>query len=210
MLEEVIKAGGGSFLIFGVVVALGFYAVRGVFGLHGRRGQHRKEFLELWSDGRKRDALWLQMAVRHVFGSYLPTPVIRLALSCPDSGQSLVDLSSLWGLLVYDSASQKVGWRQGWHATLRRRRVARVVLMLGYFAAMLAAAGGAYSSALLGPGSAMGWVYGFFAAIMAVLAFLCVEHEDKFAVSVRVGDAWVKRINRAAQRARKRRPPPAS
>lgn len=210
MLEEVIKAGGGSFLIFGVVVALGFYAVRGVFGLHGRRGQHRKEFLELWSDGRERDALWLQMAVRHVFGTYLPTPVIRLALSRPDSAQSLADLSSLWALLIYDSATQKVAWRQGWHATLPRRRFASIVLIVAYFAAMFAAAGGAYTSAQLGPGSAMGWIYGFFAAIMAGLAFLCVEHEDKFAISVRVGDDWVKRINRTAQRARKRRPTPSN
>lgn len=210
MLEEVIKTGGGSFLIFGVVAALGFYAVRGVFGLHGRRGQHRKEFLELWSDGRERDALWLQMAVRHVFGTYLPTPVIRLALSRPDSSQSLIDLSSLWGLMVYDGTSQKVRWRQGWHATLPRRRFARVALLLGYLAAMSAAVGGAYTSALFGPGSAMGWIYGFFAAIMAGLAFLCIEHEDRFGVSVRVGDDWVKRINRAAQRARKRRSASAS
>lgn len=205
MLEEVIKAGGGSFLIFGVVVALGFYAVRGVFGLHGRRGQHRKEFLELWSDGRDRDALWLQMAVRHVFGAYLPTPVIRLALARPDSSQSLIDLSALWGMLAYDSASQKVRWQSRWYTTLARRRFLRATVMVGYFVAMLTAAGAAYVAARHGPGSAMGWVYGFFSAIMAGLGYLCVDREDTLAISVRVGDPWIKRINRASQRARKRR-----
>lgn len=205
MLEEVIKAGGGPFLIFGVVVALGFYAVRGVFGLHGRRGQHRKEFLELWSDGRDRDALWLQVAVRHAFGAYLPTPVIRLALTRPDSSQSLLDLSALWDMLGYDSASQKVHWRHRWHATLPRRRWLRVALIAGYFLAMLAAAGGAYTSAQHGSTSAAGWIYGFFTAVMLGMAYLCVEHEEKIGVSVRVGDAWIRRINRASQRARKRR-----
>lgn len=205
MLEEVIKAGGGPFLIFGVVVALGFYAVRGVFGLHGRRGQHRKEFLELWSDGRDRDALWLQVAVRHAFGAYLPTPVIRLALARPDSSQSLIDLSAIWDMLAYDSTSQKVHWRYRRHATSSRRSWLRRALILGYFLSMFAAAAGAYSSAQHGSTSAVGWIYGFFTAVMIGMAYLCLEHEDKIGVSVRVSDAWIKRINRASQRARKRR-----
>jgi hypothetical protein len=204
MLQEIVKTGGGSFLIFGVVFALGFYAVRGVFGLHGRRGQHRKEFLELWSDGRERDALWLQVAVRHVFGAYLPTPVIRLALARPDSSQSLLDVSTLWDLFDYDSVSQKVSWRRAWHASSARRRFARAALMAGYFAAMFAAVASAYVSSVYGPGSVLGWVYGVFAAIAAMLGYLCLDRGDMLAVSVRVGDAWMNRINRAARRARTR------
>ena len=204
MLQEIIKTGGGSFLIFAVRFLIGLYAVRGVFGQHGRRGQHRKEFLEMWADGRTRDALWMQTAVRHVFGAWLPTPVIRLALARPDSGQSLVDLSELWSLLEFDSGSQQVRWRRAWHATRARRQAVRVAMQALYFVCAFAAVGGAYVSAYHGTGTVTGWIYGFFAAVMIGMAFLCLASDDTFAASVRAGDAWVNRINRAAKRPRKR------
>lgn len=204
MLQEIIKTGGGSFLIFGVVFALGFYAVRGVFGLHGRRSQHRKEFLELWADGRPRDALWLQVAVRHVFGSYLPTPVIRLALRQPDSSQSLSDLSELWDLLDYDSNTQTVRWRRARHSTAVERKRARCLRLAGYFICACGAALAAFISARSGPGTLGGWAYGFLAPVAGWLAVVCLMREEVFAVSVRAGDAWVNRINRAAKRPRKR------
>ncbi|UHQ23825.1 hypothetical protein LVB77_03690 [Lysobacter sp. 5GHs7-4] len=204
MLEEVIKAGGGSYLIFGVVAALAFYAIRGLFGLQTRRGQHRREFLELWSDGRPRDALWMQVAVRHLYGSHLPSPVIQLALARPDSSQALSDLSELWDLLVYDGSTRKVRWRRASHSTMARRKLLRVGLLLAYLVCALFAVFCGYVSARFGPYTLNGWVYGFCGAVVGFMAYICITKEDSVAVAVRVGDAWVNRINRAAIRSRKR------
>jgi hypothetical protein len=115
-----------------------------------------------------------------------------------------LDVSTLWDLFDYDSVSQKVSWRRAWHASSARRRFARAALMAGYFAAMFAAVASAYVSSVYGPGSVLGWVYGVFAAIAAMLGYLCLDRGDMLAVSVRVGDAWMNRINRAARRARTR------
>ncbi|WP_157499249.1 hypothetical protein [Lysobacter sp. Root604] len=205
MLQDIIKAGGTSFLIFGVVFAIGLYAVRGLHGLQGRRGQHRREFLELWADGRPRDALWLQVAVRHAYGTHLPAPVIRLGLTRPDSSQALVDLSELWDLFHYDSDTQTVRWFHRHHATLRRRKLALALVVIGYFSFALTAVVTAYVTAHYGPSTAFGWIYGFFTAIAAWVAFSCLIRMETLTVAVRVGDAWIKRINRASRRARKRR-----
>lgn len=48
LIKDVIAAGGPCLLIPVVLLALLFYAVRGLFGLHGRRSQNRREFLEHW------------------------------------------------------------------------------------------------------------------------------------------------------------------
>lgn len=205
MLQEIIKIGGGPYLIFGVILALVLYVVRGVHGLHSRRSQHRKDFLELWADGRARDALWLQMAILYVFGKQLPTPVIRLALSRPDSSQSLSDLSEFWDLLDYDSDTQQVRWRQGEHALLAKRKFSQRLRLAGYFSCAGLAAISIFVSAFFGASSAVGWSYGLLAPILIWRAFLFLTREETFAVAVRVGDGWVKRINRAAQRARQRR-----
>lgn len=205
MLEEVIKAGGGSYLIFGVVFALVLYAIRGLFGLQTRWGQHRREFLELWADGRPRDALWMQVAVRHLYGARLPAPVIQLALTRPDSLQALYELSEIWDLLEYDGSARKVHWRHARHSTLKRRQYLRATLSVAYMACALFALFCAYVSANSGPHTLAGWVYGFCAAVTGILAYLCLHKEDGLAMSARVGDAWVSRINRAAIRARKRR-----
>ncbi|HJS35730.1 MAG TPA: hypothetical protein VJ766_09575 [Pseudoxanthomonas sp.] len=205
MLEELIKAGGASYLIFGVMFALAFYAIRGLFGLQTRWGQHRREFLELWSDGRPRDALWMQVAVRHLYGVRLPAPVIQLALTRPDSSQALVELSELWDFLEYDGGTRKVRWRRRVLVTTARRKLVRVGLFIAYMILALFAVFCAYVSARHGPQTLGGWTYGFCAAVMGFLAYVCLTKEDSVAVAARVGDAWVNRINRAAVRSRKRR-----
>ena len=78
-MKELIEVGGANFLIPAVLSILVFYAIRGLFGLHGRRSQHRKEVLELWDGARSQDDVWLEIVVRHLVGVYLPAHAIRLA-----------------------------------------------------------------------------------------------------------------------------------
>jgi hypothetical protein len=95
LVKEIIAAGGSNLLIPAVLFVLMLYVTRGLSGLHGRRSQNRKEFLELWDSTRSQDDLWLEVVVRHLFGSYLPARIIRLALAQPDKAQSLLDLGEL-------------------------------------------------------------------------------------------------------------------
>ncbi|EGD18123.1 hypothetical protein XGA_3286, partial [Xanthomonas hortorum ATCC 19865] len=44
MFKDMIAAGGPGLLIPIVLFALIIYATRGLFDLHGRRSQHRREF----------------------------------------------------------------------------------------------------------------------------------------------------------------------
>ncbi len=133
LVKEIIAAGGSALLIPAVLFVLVLYVIRGLSGLHGRRSQNRKEFLDLWDSTRSQDDLWLEVVVRHLFGSYLPARVIRLALAQPDKAQSLLDLAELWPLFRFDPASQTVSWLHKRHDTLKRLKAGRTMLLGGRF-----------------------------------------------------------------------------
>jgi hypothetical protein len=90
-MKELVEAGGAGFLIPAVLFAIVLYAARGLFGLHDQKSKIRREFLELWDRARSQDDLWLEVAVRHWMGAYLPAHVIRLAFEQPDKSQSLIE-----------------------------------------------------------------------------------------------------------------------
>ena len=115
MFKDLISAGGPGLLIPVVLFALLFYAIRGLFGLHGRRSQHRREFLEHWDVKRIDDDLWLEVTIRHLYGTHLPAHVIRTAFAHPHTSQALLDLSELWPLLDYAPETRGVSWRHKRH-----------------------------------------------------------------------------------------------
>lgn len=198
MIKEIIEAGGSGYLIPAVLFILMLYAIRGVFGLQGRRSQHRKEFLEVWDSSRAQDDLWLEVAVRHLFGTYLPARVIRLALAQPDMSQGLLDLAELWPLFRFDPDSQTVRWMHRRHLKQRQRQKGRYVLLAGYFVCALMAALSALVAFQSGPSAALGWVFGICAMVLGFLAFICLAREDTIKVAATVGDDWLARINRSA------------
>jgi len=197
-MSEILAAGGSGYLIPIVLFVLMLYAIRGVFGLHGRRSQHRKEFLDLWSDSRRHDDLWLEVAIRHLFGTYLPAPIIRIAMERPDKSQALLDLSELWPLLHFDPDSRAVRWLHKRHQTIQKRQAGRVLLIAGYFACAIVAILAALVASQSGPGTFVGWVYGVCAVVTGFVAFICLMREDTIKVAAVVGEGWVNRINRFA------------
>ncbi len=121
-MKELVDIGGIGFIIPAVLGLVVFHIARGLFGMHGRRHQSRKEFLELWDETRAGHDLWLETIVRHLIGTYLPAHVIRLALACPDKAQSLFDLSELWPLLRYDREARTVTWLHPRHRAAEKRK----------------------------------------------------------------------------------------
>lgn len=194
-MKELIEVGGSAFLIPAVLFGLVLYAIRGVFGLHGRRSQHRKEFLELWDASRSKDDLWLEVAVRHLFGTYLPARVIRLAMAQPDKSQALLDLCELWPLFRFDPDSQTVRWLHSRHETRAKRKFGRVLLLTGYFFLFILAALSAFAMFRFGPNTLSGWSYGIFAVAVGFCSVMCLMRADTIEIAATVGDDWLIRIN---------------
>lgn len=197
-MKEILEAGGAGFLLPAVLFVLVLYAVRGIFGLHGRRGQHRREFLELWDKSRSTDDLWLEVSVRHLFGTYLPSHVIRLALEQPNRSQSLLELSAIWDLFTFNPDDQTVHWNGTVLARLARSRHGSALCLITYFVLASAAALMGLLAAHSGHTSFAGWVYGISAVVTGFVAFICLTHEETVKTGRRVGDRWVALTNRLA------------
>ncbi len=202
LLDKILEMGGQGFIIPAVLSVLVLYATRGLFGLHGRRSQNRKDFLELWDSARSQDDFWLEVVVKHLIGVYLPAHVIRLALAQPNRSDALFELAELWPLWRYRPDAEKVEWLNRHHQAISKRKAIRKIIFLAYFACAGIAVCAAVAGAYFGHGTFSGWVYGAFAVIMAVAAIGCVLRDDTMRIAVEVGDEWVDRINRSASPSR--------
>ncbi|GEM_PF-1288391 len=207
VFSDLVSAGGPGLLIPVVLFGLLLYAVRGLFGLHGRRSQHRREFLEHWDRQRIDDDLWLEVTIRHLYGTSLPAHVIRAALAHPHASQALFDLSELWELLDYDAETRCVRWRHARHGRPGVRRFLRYWPEFRYaLFALVAVLAGYIATRASGVGQ---WVFSSLALITGAGAFLSVWHGEDIKAAARVGDAWVQRINAAAPSAAPGLPPVA-
>jgi hypothetical protein len=194
-MGEILATGGKEFLLPVSLFFLTLYAARGLFGIHGRRSQNRKEFLELWSEARAQSDLWLEVSVRHLFGTFLPAHIIRLALKQPDRGQALAELSELWPLLHLDRDTLQVRWLYRRHCAPKRRRFVRALVSIAYFACAGASIFGARLAFHYGSDSFSGWLYGVGAIVSGITAYICLAREDAMKTAVRVGEEWLTRIN---------------
>lgn len=197
-LDKIIEMGGQGFVLPALLSVLVLYAIRGLFGLHGRRSQHRKEFLELWDSARSQDDFWLEVVVKHLVGVYLPAHVIRIALAQPNRSDALFELAQLWPLWRYQPDVMKVEWINRHHQVLSKRKLVSKFIFAAYFSCATISVAGAVVAAHFGHGAISGWVYGLFAAIMAVAAISCIFFDETIKIAVDVGDDWVDRINRSA------------
>lgn len=193
VIKDVIAAGGPSLIIPVVLFALLFYAVRGAFGLHGRRSQHRREFLEHWDPKRIDDDLWLEVTIRHLYGTTLPAHVIRTAFKHPHTSQALLDLSELWIFFRYDPATRTVRWQHSRHHHATARGLLRHWPVVRYLLFAFTGVGAMYYAARIE--GLNQWAFSILALIMWVCAFLSLWHGDAEKTAASVGEAWIDRIN---------------
>lgn len=195
MIKDIVDAGGPSLLIPAIIFILVLYAARGLFGLHGRKGQHRKEFLDLWDRTKAEDDLWLEVTVRHQFGTYLPAHIIRIALKHPASSQALVDLSELWALLRYEASTQSVRWKHPRYEKLHRSPLRRSWPFIAYV--LLASLGGL--SALIAYHADhslfVRWTYSFLSVVLIGAALIQLMRDEAIKVAAESGNEWIHRIN---------------
>jgi hypothetical protein len=150
VLTELLKEGGGEWVVPLAIVAAGFVVVKGIFGLSRSRSQDRKDFLELWAKADKADDLWLQVAVRHLFGDVLPPTLIRRFLTHPQGARALGDLAYAWPFLDMDEATGELRWRSERHYSKRVRLWERRGLIAIYVTVGFAMFGFAWLAVLSG------------------------------------------------------------
>lgn len=197
-MKELVEAGGVGYLIPAVLAALVLYLVRAVFGLYVQRNSTRKEFLEMWERSRSEDDVWLEVAVRHWVGTYLPAHVIRLALVQPDKAQSLFELSELWPFLLYDRATRTVRWRSPRLKTLERSKSGRWIWMAGYVVLMVCAMWYGVAAYQMTEINGTRWLYSGAALAFFIFALIALLREDSSKVITASGEEWIARINAAA------------
>lgn len=198
-MREILEIGGSGFLIPAVIFLLVLYAAKGLYGLVGHRSRHRKEFLDLWDPVRAQDDLWLEVVVRHHFGTTLPAGVIRMALAQPDKSLALFEICELWPLFRYDRDTQTVTWLHRWHVRQKGRRMEQRLMGAAYLVLMFVALGCAFAVTTKAPDSFVGWLYALGGVSFAGLAFVAVARQSTMTAAADSGDAWIQRINQHRQ-----------
>ncbi|QQP96730.1 hypothetical protein [Lysobacter enzymogenes] len=132
MLNELLKEDGGQWVIPIAIAAAAVVLAKGLFGLHRSRSQDRKDFLDLWAKTDKTDDLWLQVAIRHVFGEVIPPALIHRFLNHPQGARALGNLAFAWPLLDVDDATGALRWRRSWHYSKLLRRLEHAASLIAY------------------------------------------------------------------------------
>ena len=140
-------------------------------------------------------ALWLEVAVRHWMGTYLPAHVIRLAFEQPDKSQSLIELSELWPFLTYDRLTRTVEWGNRPLRTFELSKIGRFLWVLVYFVSVSIALLLAAAAYQVGDADGQKWIYSIGAAIFFLAAFASLMRSDTTKVIITDGEEWIRRIN---------------
>lgn len=191
MIDTLMGMSGGKF-VFPLVVMLGLTVlVRAVFNLHRSRSQDRRDFLELWTK-QSPDDLWLEVAIRHQFGAYLPAILIRSLQRHPQAGRALSDVASCWDLLDMDDTTCAIHWRAKRHESPVRRKGERWVLLASYFVLAFIGLMLAYVSVVardeIASSSWLLWVYCVF---LLGAALSCLTYHETLGVAERSMTRWL-------------------
>ncbi len=179
MIDELLKVGGTKLLVPCVLAVMLVALAKGLFGVHQSKRATRKDFLDLWSHRDDRDELWQQTAIRHLFGEWLPTPIIHLLMKSSQSGRALAEVCNAWNLLEIDDETSVVNWKSTRHRErARRKREIRLYMALYWLLAMagILIAFYAFISTQGGLAAIVRWVLAIELAVFAVHCLIRSEN----------------------------------
>ncbi|MEB1261612.1 hypothetical protein [Xanthomonas campestris] len=190
VIKHLLQAGGLSIAVPGVMIVIGSILVKGGFSLHRSRSTDRKDFLDAFKEIEGRSDLWLCVSIRHLFGKYLPTILIRKLMVSQNPGRALLDVSDGWSLFTFDVATSQVHWRnpKNISAITRKRKV--LMLNVGYF---LLGCPGLFLAYWIVTGklaqqfAVLAWVY---VALAAIGAMACLIKGDQLTDAGRAAE-WL-------------------
>lgn len=193
MFSEISKALGSPWLIPMILAVIAAPLAKGLFGLHRSRAQDRRDFLDLWVKAGTADDLWLQVAVRHVYGENLPVPLIRQLLLHPQAARALVDLAFVWPLLDMDEATGEIRWRKSRHFSSLVRRIERAVDFVAYGVFGLCMFGYAFMGHVSGK-SLLGFFCWILALQSAFFAFMSLKSAEQMSDSLQAVPRWTAKL----------------
>lgn len=193
MIDKLIESSGGRLLLPIVLALVAASLAKGIFGLYRSKSADRRDFLDLWSKAESQSDLWLEVAVRHLVGTYLPASLIRSLMRSPQAGRALLDVAESWDLLEMHDETNEVHWRTKRHRNLKWRKIEWRVYLLGYFLAM---GFGGYLIFLAFMSSASTlqlkevnlWLYG---AIFIGFGLWCLSKSDRLKTASRAMPRWL-------------------
>ena len=191
MIEKLLEVSNGKLLIPVLCALVGAMLVKGIFSLHRSKSADRRDFLDLWMRNEGRDDIWLEVSVRHLFGTYLPASIIRSLMQGPQAARALLEVSEFWDLLEMNDETLELRWKRKSHATSNGRRTWRYALNLLYFAAMGSALVFSYLAIIEDANTALmlsWWIYGLF---LAGFAMRCVDLGDKLKTASTGAPRWL-------------------
>jgi len=175
VIKQLLQAGGLSLAVPMIIIVLGSILVKGGFSLFRARSTDRKDFLDTFKEIDARSDLWLCVSVRHLFGKYLPTSVIRKLMVGANPGRALLDVSDGWEFFIFDAATSLVRWRNPRHINTRTRKRKVLMLNVGYFSLGCPGLFLAYwivAGRFMQQFAVVAWVYVVLAAIGAIACLI--------------------------------------
>lgn len=191
VIEKLLEVSNGKLLIPMLCALAGAVLVKGIFNLHRSKSADRRDFLDLWMRNEGHDDIWLEISVRHLFGTYLPASVIRSLMQGPQAARALLEVSAFWNLLEMNDETLELKWKRKSYATSNGRRRWCYSLNTLYFVAMgsalvfvyIAIAGDAETKLTLS-----WWIYGLF---LAGIAMRCVHFADQLKTATTGAPRWL-------------------
>jgi len=191
MIEKLLGMADGQWFVALLIVGALTASAKAMFGLFRSTSQDRKDFLDLWSR-RSSDDLWLEVAVRHQFGSYLPASLIRQVLLGPQAGRALLDIATGWDCLEMKDETGQIHWRSEWRANPRFRKLERRVLVPLYFVLAFAGLMIGFSALRATAGVLASWTAWVYVMALIGLAFGCLGRHGALVAAERSMTRWLR------------------
>jgi len=190
MIEKLLEMADGRWVVPLMVVAGLTALAKALFGMQRSTSQDRRDFLDLWSR-RSSDDLWLEVAVRHHFGAYLPASLIRRLQLGPQAGRALLDVATGWDFLDMRDGTDQIHWRATWRESPLRRKWERRALITLYFALAFAGFMSGYFAITAKGGLFGSWIVWLYVVLLVGTAFFCLARRDTLLAAERSMTRWL-------------------
>jgi hypothetical protein len=191
VIDKLLEVSNGKLLIPVICAFVGAVFVRGIFNLHRSKSADRRDFLDLWMRNQGHDDLWLEVSVRHLFGTYLPASIIRSLMQGPQAARALLEVSEVWELLEMDDETLELKWKRKSHATNRGRRHWRYAFNTLYFVTMGSALFAIYMAIVFDAKMTIVISFWIYVIFLGGLGLWCLSAADKLKLATTSAPRWL-------------------
>lgn len=195
MLDTIAKQLGPGFVVPAILILVVGWLAKVLMDMHISSRQSRRDFLDLWRTVDRQDDLALETVIRHLWGSYVPAPVIRAALQAPYPSDTLRRLTRVWDHLRFDSDAGQLVIASHALFTVTRRRLAAFGFLLGYVALAAMAMLLLHNIARASPTDLLSWLRVVLAIVSVIGAIGCLGRSDSVSALNRDGVALTASLN---------------